>query len=115
MATLWNEKNAAALQATYEKAIEANKGEALDQKQLEKVADEFEVTVHSARQKLVAMKCYVAADVKRKVGGASATRKINIVNDIEKATGLKLESLEKANKQELESLKAFIDQHSDQE
>lgn len=108
MATIWNEETQAKLAATYEAALEANKGEALDQKQLEKVADEMEVTVHSARQKLVSMKLYKAADAKRKVGGASTVRKIDVVRDIETATGLKLESLEKSNKQELEALAKFV-------
>jgi len=108
MANTWNEQDTNKLVELYTAAIEANDGKAIDQKALITIADEVEVTHHAARQKLVSLKQYVKADAARKVGGASATRKIDIVRSIATTTGLTLDSLEKSSKPELEALDKFI-------
>lgn len=112
MSKLWNEETTAKLSTTYAAAVEANNGAALSSDQLEKVADQFDAPVNSVRQKLVSMKEYVAPDAKAKAGNPSSVRKATIVRSLADTTGLSLDSLEKANKQELESLQSFIDQQS---
>ena len=112
MAKVWTEENSAKLEATYSAAVEANKGKALEQKQLKAIAQQFDVTENSVRQKLVSMKVYVSPDAKTKVGNPSTTRKIQVVESIAQTTGLSLDSLEKANKAELEALAAFVEQQA---
>ena len=112
MAKVWTEETTAKLSATYAAAIEANKGKALEPKQLKAIAQQFDVTDNSVRQKLVSMKEYVSPDAKAKVGNPSATRKIEVVKQIADTTGLTVDSLEKANKGELEALAAFVEQQA---
>ena len=112
MAKIWTEETTAKLSATYAAAIEANKGKALEPKQLKAIAQQFDVTDNSVRQKLVSMKEYVSPDAKAKVGNPSATRKIKVVKQIADTTGLTVDSLEKANKGELEALAAFVEQQA---
>jgi len=112
MAKVWTEENSAKLAATYEAAVEANNGKALEQTQLKAIGQQFDVTENSVRQKLVSMKVYVSPDAKAKVGNPSATRKIEVVKQIADTTGLTVDSLEKANKGELEALAAFVEQQA---
>ena len=112
MAKIWTEETTAKLSATYAAAIEANSGKALEPKQLKAIAQQFDVTDNSVRQKLVSMKEYVSPDAKAKVGNPSATRKIEVVKQIADTTGLTVDSLEKANKGELEALAAFVEQQA---
>lgn len=61
---------------------------------------------NSIRSKLCSMKVYVTKE-KAKVGGASSTRKIHIVWEVEQLLGMEknsLQSLEKGNKNHLEAL-----------
>lgn len=112
MAKVWTEENSAKLTATYEAAVEANNGKALEQAQLKAIGQQFDVTENSVRQKLVSMKVYVSPDAKAKVGNPSATRKVQVVERIAQTTGLEVDSLEKANKAELEALAAFVEQQA---
>lgn len=112
MAKVWTEETTAKLSEAYAAAIEANSGKALEPKQLKAIAQQFEVTDNSVRQKLVSMKEYVSPDAKAKVGNPSATRKIEVVKQIADTTGLTVDSLEKANKGELEALAAFVEQQA---
>lgn len=112
MAKVWTEETTAKLSEAYAAAIEANSGKALEPKQLKAIAQQFDVTDNSVRQKLVSMKEYVSPDAKAKVGNPSATRKIEVVKQIADTTGLTVDSLEKANKGELEALAAFVEQQA---
>jgi len=112
MAKVWTEETAAKLSTAYAEAIEANEGKALEQAQLKAIGQQFDVTENSVRQKLVSMKVYVSPDAKAKVGNPSATRKIEVVKQIADTTGLTVDSLEKANKGELEALAAFVEQQA---
>ena len=112
MAKVWTEETTAKLSTAYAAAIEANEGKALEPKQLKAIAQQFDVTDNSVRQKLVSMKEYVSPDAKAKVGNPSATRKIEVVKQIADTTGLTVDSLEKANKGELEALAAFVEQQA---
>jgi len=112
MAKVWTEETTAKLSTAYAAAIEANEGKALEQAQLKAIGQQFDVTENSIRQKLVSMKEYVSPDAKAKVGNPSATRKIEVVKQIADTTGLTVDSLEKANKGELEALAAFVEQQA---
>lgn len=112
MAKVWTEENTAKLSTAYAAAIEANGGKALEPKQLKTLAQQFDVTDNSVRQKLVNMDEYISPEAKAKVGNPSATRKIEIVKKISDTTGLSVDSLEKANKGELEALAAFVEQQA---
>tara|TARA_R100001443_G_scaffold110913_1_gene123200 strand:- start:20935 stop:21318 length:384 start_codon:yes stop_codon:yes gene_type:complete len=112
MAKVWTEETTAKLSEAYAAAIKANGGKALEPSAFKTLAYDFDVTEHSARQKLVSMKEYVSPDAKAKVGNPSATRKIEVVKQIADTTGLTVDSLEKANKGELEALAAFVEQQA---
>lgn len=109
MAKVWTDEKTAKLSTSYAAAVEANNGKALEPKQLKSLAQQFDVTENSVRQKLVSMDEYIAPEAKAKVGNPSATRKIQVVEQIANATGLELDSLEKANKAELEALAQFVE------
>jgi hypothetical protein len=97
MSNIWNEK-------TETKLAELYTG---DNRELQNIADNMGTTLHSVRSKLVNMELYEAPDAKKKVGGASSIRKMDIVRSIAGALDLNpkiLESFEKATKPELEAL-----------
>jgi len=112
MAKVWTEENTAKLSTAYAAAIKANGGKALEPAAFKALAYDSDVTEHSARQKLVSMGEYISPEAKAKVGNPSATRKIEVVKQIAETTGLTVDSLEKANKGELEALAAFVEQQA---
>lgn len=102
----WDEKTEAALQARYEK-----EGSPSDTAVLTAIGADFGGKSAAAiRGKLVSMGIYQKGEPKA-VGGASSTRKIEIVNSIEillsKPKG-SFASLEKASKAELDTLAAAL-------
>lgn len=81
------------------------------------LAKRFEKSVPAIRSKLVSEGVYVKQEP-RAVGGASPTRKINIVRDVEQALSVEkgtLTSFEKAKKEELETLLRLVSGKTDPE
>lgn len=105
MSKVWTSEVTEKLVTDYSAAVDAAGGKAVD---LTGFADQYGVSVHSVRSKLVSAKVYVKAEAKA-VGGASTVRKIHIVKRLEDATGLTLTSFEKATKTELEALASFLE------
>ena len=97
-AQAWTKESTAQLVSAY---VEAGK----DNEQLEVIAKEMGKTVPAVRSKLVSLGEYEKPAVARKVGGASAVRKMALVREIQNRTGIEnLESLEKASKAHLQAL-----------
>lgn len=97
----WNKDRTAELVAAY------NEGNG---KSVAELAKQFETSIPSVRSKLVSEGVYVKQEP-RAVGGASPTRKINLVRTLETALGASkntLTSLEKAKKEELETLLEMV-------
>lgn len=98
----WDAKTEAALKAAYEKAGKPNDTDALAE-----LGKQFDnKTAVAIRGKLVSLGIYEKGEPKA-VGGASSTRKSQIVTGIEILASMKkgsLESLEKASKPQLEAL-----------
>ena len=77
---------------------------------IEQVAKELGKTVPAVRSKLVSLGVYQKQEP-RAVGGASAVRKLQLVKQLAEKLGVELEeveSLEKAKKETLEMLVAFL-------
>lgn len=81
-----------------------------DNERLAEIGEQFGVTAHAVRSKLVSMKIYEKNEP-RSVGGASSIRKAHLVRKVANALNAQgLESLEKATKQDLETLLELIGQ-----
>lgn len=108
----WNEENTLVAKNTY---VEQHAAGMENSEIMEQLAEQFGTSVQSVRSKVASLKnedgskIYVAKA--RKVGGASAVRKISIVYQIEEVLGLErdsLASLEKGSKTHLETLLAEL-------
>ena len=98
----WSNELTAQLVAAYTAAEK-------DNEQLETIAKDMGKTVAAVRSKLVSLGEYQKPEQARKVGGASAVRKMTLVRQIQDATGIEsLDSFEKASKAHLQALVDFL-------
>ena len=105
---VWSTEMTARLSTAYAKAEQ-------DNSQLASIAKDLGKTVAMVRSKLVSEGEYIA-NVKRAVGNASSTRKMDLVRAVETLASLKvgsLDSLEKGSKADLQKLTEALTSWSD--